>query len=337
MPDYIRALVVVIVLAAFTFAFLSHPAKKIIEPKDFRRWTSLWFLVTLAAFLAGNVWVYTAVTTVIVLAMQRREPLRPGFYFLLLLAVPQVLQPIPGFGIINYFFYLTHDRLLALLILLPAFVSVMTSTRGDRRRWLAADRILLLYLILMVILTLRGTSITDALRSGLMLFLGMILPYFVFSRSLVSRDDIQRVMLSYLLPALALAVIGTFEMVKNWHLYSSVAADLGNISKIAYLSRAGTLRAVATSVGPIAFGYSMMIGLGFVLAFSKNYLDKQQRLMAFAVIITGLIASLSRGPWVGAAALGLVFLATGRGRARTAARFGLVLALALAIVSQTAM
>lgn len=336
MPEQIRALVVVLILTAFVFALVRGPAGRIIGAADFRRWRNLWFAVTLVTFLAGGFWVYAVATSLFVTVALRGEQLRPALYLLLLLAVPQISQLIRGFGIINYFIVLSPARLLAILILVPAFVSVTAGTGGRKTRWLAADRFLLFYFALILALTLRGTSFTDTMRDGTMLILGMLLPYWVFSRSLHTKDDIKRTMLAYLLPVIVLAVLGLFESVWDWHLYGAVRTILSEGSEGAgYAFRSGALRATTTAIGPIVFGYTVMIGLGFLLAFSRRYLSARQRWMAFAALILGLVASLSRGPWVGAVVLIMVYLATGRGQTRTIARLGSFLAVFVAILSQT--
>ena len=91
MPAHLRALVVVIVVSAFVFLMFSGPAKRIIGTADLRRWTFLWFAVTVVAFLAANFWVYAFATSLFVANMLRREPLRPAVYYYL--GVDCVLVP----------------------------------------------------------------------------------------------------------------------------------------------------------------------------------------------------------------------------------------------------
>ncbi len=52
MPEHLRALTVILVLATAVFAFAYHSASSISEADDFTRRRSLWFALTLAAFLA---------------------------------------------------------------------------------------------------------------------------------------------------------------------------------------------------------------------------------------------------------------------------------------------
>lgn len=336
MPEYLRALVVVIVFAVMVFGVAARPVARIIGVEDFRRWRNLWFAVTITAFLAGNFWIYVTAVTILLLFALRAERNRPAIFLLLLSAVPPVLNPIPGFGVINYLFDLTHERLLEILILLPAIPLVFSRIRSARPGKHLSDRILVSYFILVVALGFREASVTAGMRHATMMFIGFVLPYFVFSRWLKTHEDLQRTMLAFLLPIFVLAVLGVFETTWNWHLFWSTRSGLsGEFFGGTYLYRVGSLRAATTAAGPIAFGYSMMIGLGFLLAFSRQFLSKKQQMWAFAAITLGLVSSLSRGPWVGAAVLILVFFATGGGQARSVARLGFFLAVPLMLLSQT--
>ncbi|HRW29059.1 MAG TPA: O-antigen ligase family protein, partial [Emcibacteraceae bacterium] len=81
-----------------------------------------------------------------------------------------------------------------------------------------------------------------------------------------------------------------------------------------YLSRNNLLRASAALGHPIVLGYISAIGLGLYLYFYPKIQKKmrQQYWIGITVFIGGLLASLSRGPWVGAVAMILVFLLTGQ-------------------------
>ena len=58
MPEHLRALIVILVLATTVFAFAHRPACTITKVGDYTRRRNLWFALTLAAFLAYNFWVY---------------------------------------------------------------------------------------------------------------------------------------------------------------------------------------------------------------------------------------------------------------------------------------
>ena len=56
MPEHLRALVVILILAAFTFFLAKKITATLISPEQFKRWRNAWIGITLIAFLAGNFW-----------------------------------------------------------------------------------------------------------------------------------------------------------------------------------------------------------------------------------------------------------------------------------------
>jgi O-antigen ligase len=79
-----------------------------------------------------------------------------------------------------------------------------------------------------------------------------------------------------------------------------------------YLGREGMLRAVVTAGQPIALGYLMVVGFGLFLFVQHSIKHKLIRRLGMALLFVGAIAPLSRGPWVGAAMLLVVFITNGR-------------------------
>lgn len=72
------------------------------------------------------------------------------------------------------------------------------------------------------------------------------------------------------------------------------------------------LRVSASAGHPIALGYLMVVGMGLYLFLQRFIQQKNISRFGFALLTAGLIAPLSRGPWVGAAVLFFIFIATGR-------------------------
>lgn len=331
MPEHLRAFVVVIVVAMTVFAVIRKPAIGIIGPERFRLWRAAWVSLTVAVFLIPNFWVFLATATVIVLVVASREPARPAVYLLLVLAAAPAAQTIPGFAGINRLFEVDFQQLAALLLLLPVLLDRTRMSRQSRAPRLP-DVLFFLYFALTVALTLRGTTTTDTMRTGFLMFLGMVLPYMVFSRWPRSFGDMRTLAAAFVLPLFVLAVIGVFEMLKGWHLYSAVAANWGG--GMTYATRVDALRASGSAGAPIPFGYVFMVAGGFLLLVLGVRPPGRLRFFSLAWIGAGLLSSLSRGPWVGAAALTLAFLATGRGAFQNIVKLGLagvvVLTLALA-------
>ena len=320
MPEYLRAFIVVITLTVTVFVVIQRPAIGIIGPETFRRWRAAWVSLTVATFLIPGFWLFLATATVIVLVVAAREPARPALYLLLVFTTPPITQSIPGFAGINRFFDIGWYQLLALLLLLPA---VMTRGRTSRQKQAPRlpDVLFFLYFALFVVLTLRGTTFTDTMRTGFVVFLGMVLPYVVFSRWPRSGGDLRLLAAAFVLPLAVLAVIGIFEMLWGWHVYAAIGYGWGR--HMGYVFRVEGLRAYASVLGPIQFGYVFMVGGGLLLLALGSRPRPRLRVTALAWMGAGLISSLSRGPMVGAAVLALAFLSTGRGAFLNLVKLGL--------------
>jgi len=333
MPEYIRALIVILVLTTTFFAFARRSACAITEAENFIQRRNIWLGLTLAAFLAQSFWIYTLIAIPLLIYANRREPNPPALFLFTLFALPMAFIPIPGMGLINYLFELSHARMLALLILLPAFVALLR--QGDTPKFgrTAPDKALAAYLLLTVVLHLREASLTDTLRQALYLFIDVFLPYFVISRSLKNLQAFRDTLLSLVLAIMVLAPLAVFEFLKHWILYSSLLAQLELAGMTGYLGRDGMLRALVTAGQPIALGYLMVVGMGFYLFLQRSIPQKLTRRLGMALLAAGLFAPLSRGPWVGAVVMLVVFIATGRYAARRLVSLALAAMLVLPFVA----
>src|SRR5688572_2335812 len=186
MPEHLRALVVILVLASVVFAFAQAPAcASACRREDFARRRNLWFGVTLAAFLAHDFWICMLAVAILLAFALPREPNKLALFFLLLFAVPLIAADIPAFGLINHLFTINYARLLALVILLPAFLSLHGQPDSERFGRSMPDKLIAGYLALICVLLLRSDTVTNALRHGVFYgFIDVFLPYYVASRSL---------------------------------------------------------------------------------------------------------------------------------------------------------
>lgn len=313
MPEYLRSLLVILVLSTAFFAISGPPTSAIIGRDSFRTRRNLWFGLTLAAFLAPNFWVYTFIAILLLLYARRREANPSALFFCILFACPDGLVQIPGMGLINFFFALSHARILAFIVLLPAFFTLGRRTDVLSFGRTGPDKLLLAYILLIVFLYLRQASVTDTFRQGLYQFLDVFLPYFVISRSLKDLQSFTSSLLSLVLAIMLLALFGVFETARHWLLYASMIEDLGLQSAMThYIARDGILRAIAASGNPLALGYLMAVGIGLYLFVQRSFQRKLVRRLGMLLLTAGLIAPVSRGPWVGTAMLLVVFIATGR-------------------------
>lgn len=334
MPEHLRALIVILALACIVFAFARRRVADLIPLNDFTRRRNLWLSLSTLAFISHSFWLYAAITALVLTVAQRRERNPPALFFILLFLIPPATIQIPGLGLINYLFELNHVRLLELLILLPAFFALRNraSTLPFGRTW--PDKLLTLYLVLSALLQLRETTLTDTLRQSFYLFIDVFLPYYVTSRALKQLSDFKDAMLAFALAAMLLALIGVFEYIRHWLLYSALTDAMGLRWGMGnYLGRDGSLRASASTGQAIVLGYAISVAIGFYLFLHASVGSRLQQRLGALLLAAGLFATLSRGPWVGAAAMITVFIATGRDAVKRLMLLALAGALSLPLLS----
>ncbi len=261
----------------------------------------------------------------------RREHNPPALFFSLMFILPVATAQIPGLGLVNFLFDLSHLRILALIILLPAFFSLRQKYNNFSFGRSGPDKALAGYLVLTIILSLlREPSVTNTFRQAFYLFVDIFLPYYVISRSMKNLQSFRDALTSFVLATMLLAAIAVFEFSKHWLLYSSVLTALGlKEGMTEYLGRGGMLRVSASAGQPIVLGYIMAVGIGLYLFLQNSIQHKFMRRSGLVLLTAGLIVPLSRGPWIGAIALALVFIVTGRNPARRLMSMALMGVLAL--------
>lgn len=314
MPIHLRALIVIIFLAVVVFAFTKAPACAVASTQhDFERRRNLWIAVTIIAFLAHNFWVYIASTTALLLFFLPRETNKLALFFFLLFAVPAIESQISGMGVINHFFSINYLRLLSLTILLPSYLSLRKQKNVTPFLRFLTDKFVFGYIILLFLLMLNASTFTNALRHGILYgFLDVFLPYYVASRSLQDLKQFRDALMAFVIASMILSLIGVFEFLKHWLLYINLDNALGSPWQGGYLERGdGNLRALASTGHAIALGYVIAVALGFFLFLKKSIPNNSPWFFGLSLLLAGLIAPLSRGPWLGAAAMMMVFIATG--------------------------
>lgn len=334
MPEYLTALIYLMLLSAAFFVYANKPVAAIIGQVHFAQRRNLWLGLTLAAFLAPNFWFWALIAIPFLLYAKRQESNAPALFFFILFALPFGYIEVPAWGLLNYFFNLSYQRMLSLFILLPAFLSLIRQAETLPFGRIGSDRILAAFLLLTAILYLRGTTGTDALRQTFYLFTDVFLPYFVISRSLKNMQTFKDAMLSLVIAIMLLALIAIMESLKNWLVFRLVIRVFElQASLSGYLGREGMLR-VSASVGhPLALGYLMMVGTGFYLFLQGSFQSKFVRRSGVVLLAAGLIAPLSRGPWMAVCLLFIIFIATGRNSARRLMGSALAVIFALLLIS----
>jgi hypothetical protein len=164
----------------------------------------------------------------------------------------------------------------------------------------------------------------------------VLLPYYVLSRSLKETVRLRDAAMSYIVGALVISVMGMFEFGRHWLLYSNLDhALVVSWGYGGYLEREESLRASVTTGQPIVLGYVVAVAFGLLLY--ARMLVRQRTLVvaAFTLLVGGLIAALSRGPWVGAVVMLMVYLASGRQAASNMSKLLLVAIMLLPVLYMT--
>jgi len=321
MPEYIQALIVILFLSTLVFAFARKPAHEIILNADYVRRRNLFLVITLAAFLGHSFWVYIVITGLLILFTRAKEPNPVALFFLLLFVVPAAGFDIPGMGLVNLLFNLTHQRLLVLVILLPAYITIVQRKKTLPFGQILPDKLIFFYLLLIIILSLRDTTFTHFFRFIFYQFIDIFLPYYVISRLLKDARDFRQALLCFVIAVMILALIGIFETARSWLLYIPLQHLWEIPSGInSYVLRAGIQRAVVT-VAPIPLGYVIAVGIGIFIYLQQSIRSKFSRWAGMSLLVLGLLASLSRGPWVGAIIIIFVLISTGPNPMRSLVKY----------------
>lgn len=326
MPEHLKALVFILTLSTVVFAVAKAPATAVaMTSADFVRRRNLWFALILVVFLAHNFWVYIIASAILLYAVQRGERNALALYFFVLLAVPPIPREIPGLGIVNYLFEIEYVRLLILTILLPAYLSLRQrpDTVPFGRMW--ADRLLAGILVVDFLLMFEHRTFTHVLREGCFnAFVDTFLPYYVASRGLRRLEEFRDALMSLAVAAMALSAVLFLEFWWHWLLYEGLERALGVAwGWNAYVVRGSNVRAAGPIGHPLVAGYVVAIAFGFHLYLRKVVASRTMWVLGFLLLSAGLIAPLSRGPWVGAALMVLAFIATGAAPVAKLTKLGL--------------
>ncbi len=313
MAEHVRALIVLMALSLVFFQVARGAVSHLLPEATFRRWRNLWVAATLVLFLSNSVWVCILVTGTLLLVYRRREEHVMGLYFVLLFVSPPVPAEIPGLGIIDHLWVLDHYRLLGVTLLLPVALVLFQRASTPRIGSSPVDWWVLGYLALMSLLAFRPGNVTSGLRTVLSLWVDIFLPYYVASRSIRNEEGLRHAMTGLVVASTILSLVSIFEILRSWKLYSAVLGALGVNEWMfgGYLMRSGLLRPNASVGNSIVLGYVLVVALGFFLYLKEVASKPLHRLLGMAVLAGGIVASISRGPWMGALLLVLIYLTLG--------------------------
>jgi hypothetical protein len=226
-------------------------------------------------------------------------------------------------------FNLDFLRLMSLVVLLPLALSMLADPRTPRLGSTLPDKLVLAYVIYAVTLIFLASSVTNLMRSVLIHTMDILLPYYVASRALKAPEHFRDTLASLVIGAGVMALIGIFESARGWVLYAALKDTLdADNGLFQTLLRGESQRATASTGQPIPLGYMLMIAIVCWLYLMPRIAANWKRILPLLLLGAGLLATMSRGPWVGTAVAILVFVATGPRPVLRLARLGLFGAIA---------
>ncbi|MFT5701015.1 MAG: hypothetical protein ACI8ZB_003903 [Desulforhopalus sp.] len=334
MPEHLRALLVILTLATLVFAFAKLLACPLsITNEDYNRRRLIWFGVTLSAFLSHNFWIFIVLSGLLTFVGAKHEHNKFALYFFLIFTIPmmqaRITMPV-------FLFDIHYVRLLSLTILLPALASLKKDS--PKFGYHLQDKILLAYLLLVFLLSLQSNyTLGNCFRVNVFYaFTDILLPYYIASRSLNTLQDFRDVLMSIVVACMVLAAVAVMESGRHWLLYTSLNEALGATWLYGkYLARGGFLRALATPGQAIALGYVIAVAIGSFLYFRKSTSNKITWHLALGLLVAGLLAPFSRGPWIGAITMLLVFVITGPHAVSNITKQGILVLFMVAMVAVT--
>lgn len=333
MSENHRALIVLLVISLALIPLLSRLGpQQVPGAHGLRR--GLWFALTILAFGLGDFWLFAACALALLLWGRGREQNAPALFLALLFVVPPVHHDVPGFGLVNYFFSLNFPRVLALVLLLPVFLRQLGQpprVRGGLPQ--LADLMFLGYIVVQLMLLGREESVTSALRTVFYLFVDLVLPYYVFSRAFDHLDKVRDAVAALVVAGVVLAGVAVFEASRHWLLYSALTNAWGSADQLLYLGRSGVLRAMGSTGHAIALGYVLAICLLLHLPMHARLPAGWQRIALLLLLAAGLFSPLSRGPWLGAVAGLLFYIALGPRPMKNLMLFGAAGGVAVLVLS----
>lgn len=304
MGDALKALIVVLGIAAVVFVAIKPVCLRFMAPEDFARRRNAWVLLTAAAFLAPNFWVWVAFAAPYMLYLGAKDPNPVAIYLLLAHIIPPYQMEIPVVGI-NALFDLTNYRLLALTV----FVPWLFRNGASREKGITIMGVfLLMYGAIKLIPMIPYETPTSTVRRALLFFLDTAILYYATVRSTDSKEKIVDTMATFAIVCALLAAHSSFETVKTWALYAGVGGRWGVNTADTYLMRAGSLRASVSTGHALGLGYFCAIGFGFWLYLAHSVKSRAVRMIGYAWMWAGLIAAYSRAPWLTAVFLMFSFL-----------------------------
>ena len=321
----IKALIVILAIAAVVFRLGKPIALIFSNESDFSRRRNVWFVLTIAAFLSPNFWLFVLIAAPLLVWAGRKDTNPIALYLILLHVIPPIPIDIPVVGI-KHLFTLDNFRLLSFCVLVPAWWRLRKLKNEPRIRGITAmDFSILAFGLLQLFSyvppdlpdhTILQDSATNVLRRAFLYFVDIYVLYFVASRSCCNRRVLIDTLAAFCLVSVVMASVGIFESFKGWLLYSNIGERWGEHSVWGspygvYFFRQGLLRAQASAGHALSLGYLLAIAFGFWLYLGPHLKSRVRRTAVAVLLWVGLVSSQSRTELIGAVGIYFAFAVLG--------------------------
>lgn len=324
MPEYIQTLLVITVLTGVTYSLMNKALAGNFDIKQLKHWQLSWFLMLYGAILLKNIWFIAAAIFIIAnVKIPAASIQRVYFYLVLICTIPLIEEQIPGFAGIQNIIPLTYTNLMIMSLLLPALINLKSTQKLFS---IPTDKFVISFVILLSLLQFRDNSITNAGRESFLFFIDVFVPYYVITRLINSHERLKMALTALFIGIIPFALIGIFELLTGWFMYTSIATQIGYLNTYNQYRdiRGGSLRAMTVFFGPIVLGY-VMIYAGAILLYLQHFIKNRKLvLLAFGAVFLCILATKSRGPWIGFALMTMMFIWTGRNGFGKLVKYGVI-------------
>ena len=335
MLNLLKSLVVVLALATVIFTVLKPIFLRFTSPEDFARRRNVWIVLTIAGFVSPSFWLYFVIAAPLMAWAARKDATPVALFLLLMFVIPPVSIEIPSIGI-RRLFEMSNWRLLVFVVLIPACATRLRHVNeGQGFRLNAMDVLLLLFGALQLVLFLPYEAFTNTLRRAFLFFVDTYMVFFAFNRLLEDRRRVADAMGALCLFAALSAPMAAFESLRGWLLYTDITQVWGFPNVEAWLLRGDSLRGQASTGHALTFGFIVSMAIGYWLYLKETQVTKVARALPFCILAVGLYFSYSRGPWLTAVLVPLVFFAIGSKSAKGYFKSIAVLALVGGVILAT--
>ncbi|QEA12491.1 O-antigen ligase family protein [Comamonas flocculans] len=303
MPNYLKAYIVVMAVGCLCYLLWTKAGRTLqldgvpsTGPSSVsKRYFVAWALVTSAAFLASNYYVFILLALLVVPFVKNRVPVHAqgGLFVVLLLSVPSLGRVMQGFFGLNKIVELSWPMVLGLSYLLS----------GTRRRTpVGRERVslaVILLFVLIALLSFRDTTVSDGFRETFVYFNLILVPYLIARKTSFELRDARYIYFGFTFIAIILSGMGVFTMLKHWNVYDELrgALDLPDLMITTYKYRGGFLRTSAT-VGAIhlaAIGSCAMVVFAYLI---KDVQKSAVQKLLFLLLLLSVVFTFSRAPWI---------------------------------------